>query len=250
MKAWGSAGVLLTGLLVGTGAGAAEDVKQEAKQETPSRQEGWKFRLEANTDFPLGVGGRVAAVSPWRLYLTTSVDVLLPAYVQAGNGIATAAGLYDQRKADFIENAVKNSVAWRTHLGWQPFATSGFYVEAGYGLLALGGQTNPEEALTSLLYLDPPGGEATERQYRVRALVHQLDLELGWRWKLAEHWSLRAGLGGTVTLDSNSRVEPQEGPGDSLLVEAFSRLAENKIDTTFERYGYLPTLSLSVGYTF
>lgn len=244
MNAWGrwGTGLCLAGLLVGTGA-RAEEAKDEKR---------WAFRVEANTDFPLGAGARVGVISPWRVYLTTSVDALVPGYVQAGNALGTrVASSYTQQKADYIDHALRTSLAWRTHVGWQPSATSGFYIEAGYGLLALGGQTNVEDALITVLRLTPlEGEEALERQYRVRAQLHQLDLELGWRWKLGTAWSVRAGIGSTVTLDSNSHVEPRYEPSNSLAVEAFSRLAENKIDTYAEKYGYLPTLSLSVGYTF
>lgn len=242
---WLSAGLGLAGVLLSTHAHAEETLE---KKNEPH----WGVRLEANTDFPLGVGGRLGIISPWRLYLTASVDAMLPAYAQAVTGVAASAG-YSRTKADYIQHALQGSLSWRAHLGWQPFATSGFYFEAGYGQLALGGQVNPEDALVSILHIDPPASDTTaDRQYYVRALVQQVDLELGWRWKLGEqsHWSIRAALGGTVTLQSKTQVEPRFAPSDTAAVDAFTQQNATKADGYFQKYGYLPSLSLSVGYTF
>src|SRR3712207_9498122 len=54
-----------------------------------------------------------------------------------------------------------------THVGWRPFAGAGFYLDVGYGLVALGGETSPEEVLVTLVGIDPPfeGGELG-RRYR------------------------------------------------------------------------------------
>lgn len=244
-RKWLGAGLGLAGVLVGTRVHAAETL--EKKNESH-----WGVRLEANTDFPLGVGGRLAVITPWRLYLTGSVDYLLPAYAQAITGVATSAG-YDATKAGYINHGILGSLSWRAHLGWQPFATSGFYFEAGYGQLALGGQVNPEAALVSVLHIDAPTGDTTaDRQYFVRALVHQVDLELGWRWRLGEqsHWSIRAALGGTVTLQSKTQVEARFEPSDPAAVDSFTQANANKSDSYFKKYGYVPSVGLSVGYTF
>lgn len=243
MKARSGTGalLLLTGLLAGT--------QVEAREQQGGH--GWDITVEANTDFPLSVGGRLGVESPWRLRLSTSLGYLPAAYVGLVNDVAVELGAYGRNEAELIESALNNSLVWRTHVGWRPFAGAGLYVEGGYGLVALGGEANAEEVLATLTGIEPPVGESVlNREYRVRSVLHMLDVELGWRWGLGAGWTARTALGAAFTLDSNSRVEPQFEPSQPLLVNAFARLAEGELDRTFERYVHLPVLSFSLGYAF
>jgi hypothetical protein len=244
MKASKGTGVLLL-LLVGLLAGA------EAAAGEQRGRHGWDITVEANTDFPLSLGGRLGVESPWRLRLSTSLGYLPPAYLRLANDVAVGMGAYERRVADLIEDSLKNSLVWRTHVGWRPFPGAGFYVEGGYGMVALGGESNPEEVLVSLTDLTPPAGEEVlNRVYRVRSVLHMLDVELGWRWGLGSGWTARTALGAAFTLDSNSHVEPQFEPSNPVLVSLFSRLAEGYLDRTFEKYVKLPVVSFSIGYAF
>ncbi|HEX5754571.1 MAG TPA: hypothetical protein VFZ09_50775 [Archangium sp.] len=243
MKARNTISTLLlsTGLLTGA---------QARAEDAPGRH-GWDLTVEANTDFPLSVGGRLGVESPWRLRLSTSLGYLPAGYVGRVNDVAVGLDAYSRNEADLIENALKNSLVWRTHVGWRPFAGAGLYVEGGYGLVALGGEVNAEDVLASLIGIEPPEGEeALNREYRVRSVLHMLDVEVGWRWGLGAGWTARTALGAAFTLDSNSRVEPQFQPSQPLLVSIFSRLAEGELDRTFEKYVHLPVLSFSIGYAF
>lgn len=236
-----SALLLLAGLLTGA----------RARAEDPQGKHGWDITVEANTDFPLSVGGRLGVESPWRLRLSTSLGYLPAAYVGLVNDVGVGLDAYGRNEADLIESSLKNSLVWRTHVGWRPFARAGLYVEGGYGLVALGGEVSAEDVLASLLGIEPPGdSEALTREYRVRSVLHMLDVEVGWRWGLGAGWTARTALGAAFTLDSNSRVEPRFQPSQPLLVTAFSRLAEGQLDRTFERYVHLPVLSFSIGYAF
>jgi hypothetical protein len=237
----GVGALLLAGLLAG-----AEVAAEEKKG-----GHGWDITVEVNTDFPLSVGGRLGVESPWRLRLSTSLGYLPAGYTRAVNAVAVGLGAYERDQAELIENALKNSLAWRTHVGWRPFPGAGFYVEGGYGLVALGGETNPEDVLVALTGVEPPfGEEVLNREYRVRSVLHMLDVELGWRWGLGAGWTARTALGAAFTLDANSRVQPRFEPSQPLLINAFSRFAEGYLDRTFEKYVHLPVLSLSLGYAF
>jgi hypothetical protein len=237
----GVGALLLVGLLAGAEAEAAET----------KQRHGWDITVEANTDFPLSVGGRLGVESPWRLRLSTSLGYLPGMYLQAVNDVAVALDVYDRERANLIKQSLKDSLVWRTHLGWRPFPGAGLYVEGGYGLVALGGETNPEDVLTALTGINPPLGESVlNREYRVRSVLHMLDVELGWRWGLGAGWTARTALGAAFTLDSNTRVEPNFEPEQPLLVHLFTGFAEGYLDDTFEKYVHLPVLSFSIGYAF
>jgi hypothetical protein len=242
MKAPAGVGALLLGgLLAGAEATAAET----------KQGHGWDITVEANTDFPLSVGGRLGVESPWRLRLSTSLGYLPEMYLHAVNDVAVGLDAYDREQANLFEHSLRNSLVWRTHVGWRPFPGAGLYVEGGYGLVALGGETSPEDVLVALTGIDPPSGESVlNREYRVRSVLHMLDVELGWRWGLGSGWTARTALGAAFLLDSNSRVEPSFEPSQPLLVNVFARFAEGYLDDTFEKYRYLPVLSFSIGYAF
>ncbi|PTL83343.1 hypothetical protein DAT35_15285 [Vitiosangium sp. GDMCC 1.1324] len=232
--------VLLAGLLAGAEARAGAQ-----------EQHGWDFTAEASTDFPLSLGGRLGVESPWRLRLSTSLGYLPRLYLKGVNEVAVGLGAYGRNEANLIEDTLQSSLVWRTHLGWRPFPNAGFYVDAGYGLLSLGGNTTPEAVLVARTGITPPEGEtALNREYHVRAVLHMLDAELGWRWGLGAGWTARTALGAAFTLDSNSRVEPRFEPSLPLVVTAFSRLAENRLDRNLEKYVQFPIISLSLGYAF
>ena len=108
----GMGALLLAGLLAGA----------EAAAEEKQGGHGWDITVEANTDFPLSVGGRLGVESPWRLRLSTSLGYLPPAYVEVVNDTAVELRAYGRNEADLIENSLKNSLVWRTHVGWRPFA--------------------------------------------------------------------------------------------------------------------------------
>ena len=237
----GALGALLG--LMGAGAAGAQE---------PPEPPRWSATLEANTDFPLSVGGRLGIESPWhRLSLSTSLGYQPSAYVQAINSASVFLGAYDRNEADLIEDTLRGSFVWRTHLGWRPVANAGLYVEAGYGRVAFGGNTSAEDVLAALTGVEAPADESVlERDYRVRAVLHLLDVEVGWRWRLGEHWTARTALGAAVTLDAQSRVDPHFTPEDAEPVATFSRRAEDVLDRTFERHVRLPVLSFSVGYAF
>lgn len=211
----------------------------------------WKLSVEAGTDFPLSVGARVAAEFPSRLRLSTSLGWLPRPYLRAINSVAVDAGAYDRPTADLIESGLQSAVVWRTHVGWRPFAGSGFYLDVGYGLLALGGEASPEEVLVALIGIDPPGDIGDlGRSYTVGSLLHLADVELGWQWMVGERWTVRAALGGAFTFKSAATVEPDYEPAVPALTEAFTTLAENELNDVYQQYVHLPVLSLSVGYVF
>jgi hypothetical protein len=211
----------------------------------------WKLSVEAGTDFPVSVGARVGAELPYRLRLSTSLGWLPRPYLRAINNVLVEAGAYDEPTADLIENGLQSSLVWRTHVGWRPFAGAGFYIDAGYGLLALGGETRAGEVLVALVGIDLPidvdelGGD-----YTVDSLLHMVDVELGWQWEVRERWTVRAAVGGALTFKSAATVEPDFEPAVPAVTNLFTSLAEGELNRVYQRYVRLPVVSLSVGYVF
>ena len=85
----------------------------------------WHLQIDALTDFPVDVGGKIALETPYRIQVTTTFGFLPSGYVDALNGILVAAGAYNQTTADLIAAAMQSSMVWRLHLGWRPWAKRG-----------------------------------------------------------------------------------------------------------------------------
>jgi len=202
------------------------------------------LRVEAATAAPVYVGGRLLAELPGRIRLGSSVGVLPRPYVDGINEIAVATGGYDDDVAEVIEETLATSVVWRTHLGWRPFTQAGFYFEAGYGLVTLGGGTSEAELVAMALGLDVPDFFLADR-YEVKATLHMFDAEVGWEWWVEDRISFRLGLGVASTLDASAAVDPAGGL--PFLADAGAQLAEEELEEIIERYVHTPTLSMAVG---
>jgi glycyl-tRNA synthetase alpha subunit len=80
-------------------------------------------------------------------------------------------------------------------------------------------------------------------------LRSRLDLwffELGYQGHLGDRFILGVGLGMIGTFDASTSVVAQ---GDAPRNAALSQVSR-RVDDSFERYGYAPTLSLRAGFDF
>jgi hypothetical protein len=213
----------------------------------PARaQPGEHVRVEVLTTAPIHVGLGMVAELPARLRLSAAVGYLPGTYVDGISEVVMALDGYDERTADVIRSSLDSSFVGRAHLGWRPLAGAGFYVEAGYGLVALGGGTSEDTLLALALGLELP--EDPGNRYDVDSTLHMLDAEIGWEWWIAERLSLRLGVGAAATLDANSSVEPASAPRIPLVTNLFTSLAEAQLDDVLEGYVHTPTVTVAVGW--
>jgi hypothetical protein len=171
-----------------------------------------------------------------------------PGYVDLLNGVIVGFGGYDDTTAALVDAALKNSLVWRTHVGWRPL-DAGWFVESGYGLATLGGGIGASEiveAATGEDYGESVGGYG----FDIRTSAHMIDVVTGWE----QHFGrviIRADIGGSFTVDARSRVE-RDFPATrrSGIADAVETGAEEYLNTTLKRWGHSPTLGLAVGVEF
>jgi hypothetical protein len=218
----------------------------------PAHAAAWHLQVEALTDLPMNLGAKVIAEGPGRLRLSTSLGYLPGPYVDLVNAIVVGLGGYDQKTADLIRAALGSSLLSRTHLGWRPFATYGFYFEVGYGLVALGGGLSREEILSAVTGRSAPQGEpGSTRTYNVRSTLHMIDVELGWQWLFfGDRLTLRAALGFAGTLGSATSISPSYAPRAPNLVREFTRAGEAYLDGIYTSYVFTPVVTVALGYRF
>jgi len=223
-----------------------------AQEPIPARAENaWHLEAGVGTDFPIQVGLRAGLETPQRIRLSTSLGVLPRPYVNAVNGVLVGAGAYDRVTGDVIKDTLSSSLVWRTHVGFRPFANSGFYVDVGYGLVALGGGTTAAALLAELTGQTLPQGHS-DLDVSVHSTLHMFDVEFGWRIPLSHSFVVWAALGGAFTFASSTRLSVQP-TGDADFDQAARQLAgtgANYLDHVYRSYVFTPVISLGGSYVF
>ena len=198
----------------------------------------------------MDLAARVTVESPWRITVSTSLGVMPGPFVSLINEVATGFGWYDDTTAALIRSTLETSLVWRTHLGWRPFVSLGLYVEAGYGLVTLGGSATTEEIIEALT-AEEAAAAAGGKTYNASSTLHMIDVELGYVWDLGESgWYLQTALGFAGTLGSSTEVTPAFTPRAPQLVARFSDGLERYLDDIYQSYVFTPVVTLGAGYRF
>lgn len=219
--------------------------------DAPGRFDPWHLDVSAQTSVPADVAGRIDVEMPARLQFTTSLGVLPGPYVDVINGVAVAAGGYDDNTASLIRSSLQRSMVWRTRLGWRPLKKRGFTFGVGYGLLALGGEARGSEVVAALTGAEPPearpGSGSTD--YDIDTVVHAIDVEIGWRFLfLKDRLVLRTAIGYLGTLGANTALEPEFEAERPMLETGFRAASEAELDDLIESYFHAPLITISLGW--
>lgn len=204
--------------------------------------------IEAATDFPVHVGGRVELRLPYRLRLSGTLGVTPDAYVRFVNDVAVENDAYDRETADLIEDSLQRSLALGVHAGWRPFGRLGLEVAAGYGLLALAGTSTTVATLSAVTGVPAPPLTPPGDRYTVEITVHTVHAEVGWRFESGPA-TLRLAVGWAAAFAAPSKVEA-EGAVLDALTSSFVDDVEAELSRAVEDGFRAPTLSLSAGFLF
>lgn len=209
--------------------------------------------IEVGTQLPLDVGVGVRADLGSRLVTSARLGLLPGGYVDAINAFAMASGAYGEPTADVIRSSIGWSVAASAEVGVRPFTgprTRVFAVQAGYTLVALGGQATAAEIVSAAFGVVPPITVSTSPAYDLSATVHLLRPEIIATPRLGEHLGLVVGVGGAFTVAAKARVEPAFEPLFAALHEAYASEAEDWLAQTLRRHVHTPTARLGLAYRF
>jgi len=222
---------------------AAGGAEEPASGEDTGMSPPVRLWVEAATDVPLQVGGRVELEAWHRLRLWTSLGVLPDPYVEIIDEFGQAFGGYNDATSELIVSSLQRSLVWRLHAGWRPFADAGFTVDLGYTLATLGGDTQPSDLIGAALGRDVSSDIGTT--YELDATVHLLGFELGYRWPLPAGFSVRASVGFATTVASSTHARPNQDNARNLATAEFF---EVYLDDIFTRYVHFPYVGLGFGY--
>jgi hypothetical protein len=238
--------------LAGRAARAADDesARPPGGAEEAPRSRSWRYwhlGVEAGTDVPLSVGGRLSLEAPYGVRASTSLGVMPDPYVDLVNAVIVAADGYDERTAELVADTMENAMVWRLQLGWRPFRRWGFYVDAGYSLVSLSGDVNVSELAILALGDTPPGSDILQ-SFGIRSTLHLAVAELGYEWVVFDRLVIRAAAGFAGAIDSSTEIEAK-GEASEPLVGLAQRAAE-RFDDRYTSYLYTPTVTFQLGYRF
>lgn len=216
------------------------------------RDDGLHLDTLLGTAFPLDVGGRVQLETPYRIRVGVDVGFMPGPYQDAIQGILVATGTYDEEQAQLVADSLSSSFTVAAHLGWRPLVREGFFFDAGYRYVSLGGRSTREDLLFSAAGVDRPpelpGSE--EREWDVRSSLHMVTVELGWEFVPVEHFTIRLKIGGAFTGGARARITPAFDarliPEDVL--RSVAEPSEDWLEENLKKYGHLPAIGLDIGY--
>ncbi|HTR51207.1 MAG TPA: hypothetical protein VMJ10_10910 [Kofleriaceae bacterium] len=210
----------------------------------------WTIAPIAGTDFPLDFYAGVQVEAPNRLRASTTIGFMPRGYVDVIDKVLVGLGAYDQDVANLIESALASSLVWRTHVGYRPWASHGFYAMAGYGLVTLGGGATASELITAATGKQlPVTDQGAPRSFDCRSTLHMADVEVGWEWHVDERWLVRAAVGGGFTFAASTSITPQYTPRDPRATEQLTDYGAGYLDGIYTSYVDTALITIAGGYT-
>lgn len=210
----------------------------------PDDASDWRLHVEAGTDVPVQVGGRIEVEGPYRLRLWTSLGVIPRAYVSLIDAASQELGGYNDQTSELIVSSLERSLIWRLQVGWRPWADAGFAFDAGYMLATLGGDTTGAAVIGAAIGQDVNATNGGE--YDIDATLHLVGGEVSYRWHLGDGFGIRAALGFVGTVASDTRVTPL-GP-TAPARQGLAQGLETYLDDIFTSYVFTPYLGLAGSY--
>ena len=228
-----------------------------------------QYRVEVTTEFPIHLGLSALLELNHGLRLQSSIGWMPSHYVQVTNDIVQQIipDAYPPETAKLVEDTIRNSLVWTIKGGWRPFENSGFYINLGYTLAALGGGSTAKgliEGITGVSTEDRSYNTASNYRERkelpidAAASLHFAAFDLGWEWSLVKYKSkqeliLRTALGFSYTFTSSAKLTAQSDDPRPRYQEALRRLesaGEDYLVETFGSYIHPPSFTIALGYTF
>jgi hypothetical protein len=200
--------------------------------ESKGHSDGWMLILQGVANVPLDVGAELGFETPFGLRLFGGYGWIVAPYADWLRGSSITEG----SASAVIDDAQASGRLLRAKLGLRPFRKLGLYFDAGYARADFDGTVNIVGSITNLGSLS--GG------YNVHSTLDLWLLELGYQATIANRLVLALGLGFTGTMDSRTTITPL---GLATYAGSTSQ-AEASVDRAIEKYGFVPTLNLRLGF--
>ena len=208
--------------------------------------------LELLTQAPLFAGAGLTLRTKKGMRMGVGAGVLPGLYIATINDTATSLDLYPKETATLIEGVLARSLVMTAQVGWGGADGSGFFVDLGYAVVALGGSASGQEALGEMSDVDITelAAAAADQDYAIDSMLHMVRVEVGWIWRLGARVDLRASIGGAFTAAAQTTITPPGGGGGALdrFRRRLAKAAEDELDATYTRDVHTPTAGLALSW--
>lgn len=213
----------------------------------PARAE-FAIGLEAVTDVPLDVAARVWLELPLRIRLSASLGWMPEFYAGGYNAIAQSLKGYDASTGTLVQNGISNSMVGRGHIGWHPWGSHGLYIDAGYSIATFGKGLALDTTLANAFKGQPPPTESSNvNGYDASTVMHMVDLEVGWQWKVVMGFTIRLAAGVSWAVATTTSLKPAFDPKDPTATSSYSSSVSDYLNGKYQNM-ILPTASLALGW--
>ena len=201
------------------------------------RRHDWLLSLEAVTHAPIDMGVQLGLETPQGLRLFGGYGFVPGTYMGLLTGIAANAS-GNSYAAALLDQAKYQGHTWRIQAGWRPFRAIGLYGDVGYSRLSAKGSLDLSSSGIPVL-------EALGGGYVATTNLDLWLVELGYQGEIADRMVLGLALGCMGTFKANTSITAVDGaPTNSAILNS----AASQADTALQKYGFVPTLTLRLGF--
>ncbi|HVY31563.1 MAG TPA: hypothetical protein VHB79_33655 [Polyangiaceae bacterium] len=216
--------------------GALRDADVDERK-AEQRRKDWLLSLEGVTHAPVDVGVQLGIETPQRLRLFGGLGWVPSGYMGLLTGIAANAS-GDSYAQALLEHGEYTGRTWHVQAGWRPFRALGLYGDIGYAHVSATGDL--DLASSGVPQLARFGGG-----YTAQTRIDMWLIELGYQGEVGDRLVMALALGVMGTFSATTQINAVNGaPSNDAILNA----AATQADDALEKYGYVPTLSLRLGF--
>jgi hypothetical protein len=217
--------------------GPAPERKDSDRQADERRRKEWMLSLEGVTHAPVDMGVQVGLETPQGLRVFAGYGWVPGTYMNLLTGVAANASGNSYAQA-LLEHAQYRGQTWRVQAGFRPFRAIGLYGDVGYAHVGASGALDLASSGVPQLAIFGGG-------YQARTSIDMWLIELGYEGELADRLVMALALGMMGTLGASTTIESVGGaPTNSAILNS----AANQADAALRKYGFVPTLTLRLGF--
>jgi hypothetical protein len=219
--------------------GAAAD---ELIEPRPYPDDAVLFEVGAGTSFPILVGGEFRIRPGIPLWLSVEVGFLPPLYADAIDEFGRGIGSWDEDDGELIRDGLANSFVLSPMIAFAPIPE--LEIGLGYLFVGAGGSSTRRDLIERFTGVTLVG---SDERVPVETSIHALRLNLVFRADLGDGFTLRFGVGWAHTLTTSSRIDKSDKSESERQAE---EELDDYINDLLRKYGYAPTVTISLTYRF
>ena len=198
----------------------------------------WRLSLQGATHAPIDVGVLASLETPLRLRLSIGYGWVPSAYSGLLTGIAASASGNAQVGA-ILNHTSYQGRTFRGQAGVRPFRSLGLYADFGYARLSVDGTL--DLAASGVPALQSLGGG-----YQAHTAVDMWLVEVGSQQELWDRVIMGLAFGVMGTFDARTSITSENGAPTSPVLGQ----AAKQTDAALKAYGFVPTITLRLGFDF